>query len=66
MSDYISIEHDAETGETTERTMTQSEIDALMETFAGFNEPTIVEPELADGLPIVDSEPNPLPTDTTQ
>ena len=65
MSDYISIEHDAETGETTERTMTQSEIDALMETFNGFNEPTIVEPELADGLPFVETT-NPPPTDTTQ
>jgi hypothetical protein len=66
MSDYIAIEHNAETGETIERTMTQDEIDALMATFAGFNESTIVEHELDSDLPILASEPNPLPTDTTQ
>jgi hypothetical protein len=65
MSDYIAIEHNAETGETIERTMTQDEIDAMMETFAGFTESTIVESESDSDLPILDSEPNPLPEDTT-
>jgi len=51
MSDYIAIEHDAVTGETTQRTMTQSEIDALMETFAGFKESIIVESDTNNGLP---------------
>ena len=64
MSDYTITEHDAETGETTERTMTQDEIDALMATFVGFSESVVVEPDLGE-LPIIDSEPNPLPEDTT-
>jgi uncharacterized ParB-like nuclease family protein len=66
MSDYTAIEHNAETGETIERTMTQNEIDAMMETFAGFNESTIVELESDSDLPILAGELNPLPTDTTQ
>jgi hypothetical protein len=66
MSDYIAIEHNAETGETIERTMTQDEIDALTETFAGFNESIVVEPELDSDLPILAGELNELPTDTTQ
>ena len=65
MSDYIAIEHDAETGETTERTMTQSDIDALMETFAGINEPTTIEFDTNDALPFVETT-NPPPTNTTQ
>ena len=51
MSDYTAIEHDAVTGETIERTMTQSEIDALTKTFVGFNEPTIIEPDTNNELP---------------
>jgi antibiotic biosynthesis monooxygenase (ABM) superfamily enzyme len=64
MSDYIAIEHNAETGETIERTMTQDEIDALMATFAGFNESTIVEPDTDNSLPNLDSGTNPLPEDS--
>ncbi len=43
MSDYIAVEHDAETGEETSRVLTQEEIDALMATFAGFSESIIEE-----------------------
>lgn len=63
MSDYIAIEHDAETGETTERTMTQSEIDALMETFAGFTESITIQPDTNDAPPFVETT-NPPPEDT--
>jgi len=66
MSDYTAVEHDAETNETIERVMTQSEINALMETFDGFNESITIESDTNDQLPIVDSEPNPLPIDTTE
>ena len=65
MSDYIAIEHDAETGETTERTMTQSEIDALMETFAGFTESITIQPDTNNAMLFIETT-NPLPTDTTQ
>jgi hypothetical protein len=61
MSDYIAIEHNAETDETIERTMTQDEIDAMMETFAGFNESTIIEADTDDELPSLNIESNPLP-----
>jgi hypothetical protein len=61
MSDYIAIEHNAETNETIERTMTQDEIDALMATFAGFNESTIIEADTDDELPSLNIESNPLP-----
>jgi len=51
MSDYIAVEHDAETDETVERVMTQSEIDALMETFDAFSEPIVIEAEVSATLP---------------
>lgn len=65
MSDYTSIEHDAETNETIEREMTQDEIDALMAMSATFMESTTIETE-NEPMPFEPSEPNPLPTDTTQ
>jgi hypothetical protein len=51
MSDYIAIEHNAETGETTSRVLTQGEIDALNATFAGFSESIVIQEEVTDGLP---------------
>lgn len=51
MSDYLIVEHNAETGEETSRAMTQEEIDALNATFAGFSEDVIVEAEVTDELP---------------
>jgi len=64
MSDFIAIEHNAETGETIERTMTQGEIDALMTTFAGFNESVTIEPDTDDEFPFIETT-NPPPEDTT-
>ena len=60
MSDYTSIEYNAETGETIERTMTQDEIDALMVMSATFMESITIETENAP-MPFEPSEPNPLP-----
>ena len=51
MSDYLAVEHDAETGEETSRVMTQEEVDAMMATFAGFTENVVVEAEVTDELP---------------
>lgn len=56
MSDYMIAEHDAETGVTVERAMTQDEIDALMATFIGFNESVTVEADTIGALPITDGE----------
>lgn len=62
MSDYIAIEHDAETDETVERVMTQDEIDALMATFIGFNESVTVDTDAGEP-PIIETALNPLPKD---
>ena len=51
MSDYLAVEHDAETGEETSRVLTQEEIDALNATFVGINEDVIVETEVTSELP---------------
>jgi len=63
MSDYMSVTHDAETGETVERAMTQDELDAMMATFAGFTESVTIQPDMADELPFVETT-NPPPEDT--
>jgi hypothetical protein len=64
MSDNIAAEHDAETGETTTREMTQAELDELAKTFEGLQLGTIIEQAETDSaLPFVETT-NPLPEDT--
>lgn len=47
MSDYLAVEHDAETGDETSRILTPSEVDALMESFDGITEAVTVETEMS-------------------
>lgn len=64
MSDNIAAEHDAETGETTTREMTETELAELAATFEGINIGTLIEPTETDGaLPFVETT-NPPPEDT--
>lgn len=64
MSDYLAVEHDAETDETVERVMTQDEIDLINALTFTLGE--TVENETTSALPFEPAEINPLPTDTTQ
>lgn len=63
MSDYISIEYDAETDETVERVMTQEEIDAIMAASVTFMESMTTEQITDEPMPFEPTEPNPLPED---
>jgi hypothetical protein len=63
MSDCIASEHDAETGETVERVMTQEEIDAIMAASVAFMESMATEQIADEPMPFEPTEPNPLPED---
>jgi len=59
MSDNFAAEHDAETGETTTRTMTETELAELAATFEGLNLGTLIEPTETDGaLPLLENDNN--------
>jgi uncharacterized metal-binding protein YceD (DUF177 family) len=62
MSDYLAVEHNAETGEETSRPLTQDEIDVINALTFTLGE--TVENETTSALPFEPVEPNPLPEDT--
>lgn len=60
MRDNTAAEHNAETGETTTRTMTETELAELAATFEGFTLGTTIEPTETDGaLPFIETTNEP-------
>lgn len=60
MSDYMAIEHDAETDESVERVMTQDEIEEIMALSAALMQSVTIE-TANEPMPFEPLEPNPLP-----
>jgi hypothetical protein len=60
MSDHIAAEHDAETGETTTRAMTEKELAELATTFEGVTLGTTIEQtETGGALPFIETTNEP-------